>query len=222
MIFQSTENRKTPKVVAIVLVVWFLSVAAAGHAGALIGSPAPLIGGYVVGITLLLCVFGLTIPPLRSWLLSLELRFLVLLHFVRFVGIAFLVSSATEGGLPAVFAERAGYGDIFAAITALALAVGFLPAISRFRRRLLLSWNVVGIVDLLQAVGTGVSIQLSGSSAMAPIVTAPLMYIPFYFVPLLMFVHLVIFYRLAIGALESERAPLNTIDTQHHRLKVER
>lgn len=203
MFSQSIEERTIPKVVAVFLLLWFLSVAAAGHAGVLIGSPAPLIGGYVVGTTLLLCVLGLTILPLRVWLLSLELRFLVLLHFVRFIGIAFLVSSATEGGLPTAFAERAGYGDIFAAITALALAVGFLPATSQFRLGLLLFWNVVGVVDLLQAVGTGVAIQLSGSSAMTPIVTAPLMYIPFYFVPLLMFVHLVIFYRLAINALES-------------------
>ncbi|MBW4654597.1 MAG: hypothetical protein KME20_16390 [Kaiparowitsia implicata GSE-PSE-MK54-09C] len=212
MLSQSTEDRTTPRVVAISLLLWFLGVAAAGHAGVLIGSPAPLVGGYVVGTTLLLCALGLTIPPLRVWLLSLELRFLVLLHFVRFIGIAFLVSSATEGGLPAIFAERAGYGDIFAAITALALAVGFLPATSQFRRGLLLSWNVVGVVDLLQAVGTGVAIQLSGSSAMASIVTAPLMYIPFYFVPLLMFIHLVIFYRLAINALEPEGAQLNLSD----------
>ena len=209
MISRSTENHTTPKVVAVVLVLWFLGVATIGHAGVLIGSPAPLIGGYVVGMTLLLCVLGVVVSPLRSWLLSLELRLLVLLHVVRFVGIAFLVSSAAEGGLPEGFADRAGYGDIFAAITALALAVGFLPAVSWFHRRLLLSWNVVGIVDLLQAVGTGVTIQLSGSSAMAPIVTAPLVYIPFYFVPLLMFVHLVIFYRLAVGAFESEGTLLN-------------
>ncbi|MGF1481370.1 MAG: hypothetical protein ACFB4I_18125 [Cyanophyceae cyanobacterium] len=197
MISQSTEDRTTAKFVAVILLLWFLGVAAVGHAGLLIGAPAPLIGGYVVGVTLLLCVLGFTILPLREWLLSLELRFLVLLHFVRFVGIAFLVSSTTTDGLPTVFADRAGYGDIFAAITALTLAVGFLPAINQFRRRLLLLWNIVGVADLLQAVVTGVTIQLSGSSAMAPIVTAPLMYIPFYFVPLLMFVHLVIFYRLA-------------------------
>ena len=201
MISRSTENHTTPKVVAIVLVLWFLGVAMIGHTGVLLGSPAPLIGGYVVSMTLLLCILGFVVSPLRSWLLSLELRFLVLLHVVRFVGIALLVSSAAESGLPGIFADRAGYGDIFTAITALALAVGFLPAVSRFHRRLLLLWNVVGIVDLLQALGTA---QLSGSSAMAPIVTAPLAYIPLYLVPLLMFVHIVIFYRLAVGALDSE------------------
>lgn len=198
------ETNTTPKVVAAVLLLWFLGIAAIGHAGLLVGAPAPLVGGYVIGITLLLCVLGLVIPSLRTWLLRTELRFLVLLHVVRFVGIAFLVSSAAENGLPDVFAERAGYGDVLAAIGALILAIGFLPATNRFRRGLLLAWNVVGSVDLIQAIGTGVSIQLSGSSAMAPVLTAPLMYIPFYFVPLLMFVHLVIFYRLAIGALESE------------------
>ncbi len=69
---------------------------------------------------------------------------------------------------------------------------------------MLLAWNVLGLTDLLVAVGTNFSIQLSGSSAMDPLVTAPLVYVPFYFVPLLLFVHLVIFYRLATGALASE------------------
>ncbi|ESA36366.1 hypothetical protein N836_00400 [Leptolyngbya sp. Heron Island J] len=201
MSFLSTKKSATPKVVAIVLMLWFLGVAVVGHTGVLVGAPTPFIGGYVMSVTLLFCILGISVSPLRSWLLSLELRFLVLLHVVRFVGIALLVSSAAEGGLPQIFADRAGYGDIFTAITALALAVGFLPAVSRFHRRLLLLWNVVGIVDLLQALGTA---QLSGSSAMAPIISAPLAYLPLYLVPLLMFVHIVIFYRLAIGALDSE------------------
>ena len=201
---QSVDNTMTPKVIALVLVVWFLTVAIAGHAGLLIGSPAFVPGGYVVLTTLILCTLALTVKPLRAWLLSLNLRFIVLMHFVRFAGIAFLVSSQSNNGLPALFANRAGYGDIFAAITALALAAGFLPAVNRFRRRLLLVWNVIGILDLFLAVGTGVSIQLSGSEAMAPIVTAPLMYVPFYFVPLLLITHLLIFYRLAVGTVNAE------------------
>jgi hypothetical protein len=188
----------TSKIVALILVIWFLSVATIGHAGLLVGASALLIGGYVATATGMLCVLALTVRPFRFWLLQLELRLLVLMHFVRFVGIAFLVSSASADSLPDLFANRAGYGDIFAAITALALAVGFLPANNQFHRQLLMAWNIVGLLDLLLAVGTGVSIQLSGSEAMAPIVTAPLMYIPFYFVPLLLFIHLVIFYRLAI------------------------
>lgn len=204
----SAQGCIAPKIVAGLLFVWFLLVAVVGYSGILIGSQAPIVPVYVVGAILMLCVAGWTISPVRSWLFGLELRFLVLVNFVRFVGIAFLVSSATEGGLPTIFAERAGYGDILVAVIALPLAIGFLPATSQFRCRLLLFWNVIGVLDLLQAVGTGLTFQLSGSSAMDPMLTAPLMYIPFYLVPLLMFVHLVIFYRLATNTLESEGVPL--------------
>jgi hypothetical protein len=200
----SARDATTARVVAVALLVWFLAVAGVGHAGLLVGAPAALVGGYVVGVTTLLCVLAISLPALRGWLCGLPLRGLVLLHFVRFIGVSFLVSSGAPGGLPDRFAVPAGYGDVFAAITALVLAVGFLPAVTRSRRRLLLAWNVLGLADLLLAVGTGVSIQLSGGTAMAPIVTAPLMYVPFYFVPLLLFVHLVIFYRLAVNELGSE------------------
>jgi hypothetical protein len=203
----TTSDAATPQVVAIVLLLWFLAVAAVGHAGLLVGSTFAVIGGYVAATTVLLCVLGLTIPALRGWLRGLPLRLLVLMHILRFIGVAFLVSSAAPGGLSDTFAKRAGYGDIFAAITALVLAIGFLPAVSRPRRQMLLAWNVLGLADLLVAVGTNFSIQLSGSPAMAPLVTAPLVYVPFYFVPLLLFVHLVIFYRLATGALASEGTP---------------
>ena len=204
----STSDTTTAKVVALVLLLWFLAVATVGHAGLLVGSPFSVIGGFVTGTTVLLCVLGLTIPALRAWLSGLPLRLLVMMHVLRIIGVAFLVSNAAPGGLPDAFAQRAGYGDIFAAITALVLAVGFLPAVSRFRRRLLLAWNVLGMVDLVVAVGTNFLIQLSGSASMGPLVTAPLVYVPFYFVTLLLFVHLVIFYRLATGTLASEGAPI--------------
>jgi len=197
-------HRTISKIAALILVIWFLSVATIGHAGLLVGAPALLTGGYVATTTGILCILALAVQPFRSWLVQLDLRLLVLMHFARFVGIAFLVSSASADGLPDLFANRAGYGDIFAAITALALAVGFLPVTNQFRRQLLMIWNIVGMLDLFLAVGTGVSIQLSGSEAMAPIVTAPLMYIPFYFVPLLLFIHLMIFYRLATGTARAD------------------
>jgi hypothetical protein len=200
----SPSDDTTPKVVGLVLLLWFMAVATVGL---LVGSGVPVIGGYVAGTTVLLCVLGLTVPALRTWLSSLPLRLLVMMHVLRFIGVAFLVSNAAPGGLPDTFAQRAGYGDVFAAITALALSVGFLPAVTRSRRRLLLAWNVLGLADLLVAVGTNFSLQFAGSPAMAPLVTAPLVYVPFYFVPLLLFVHLVIFYRLATGALASEGPP---------------
>jgi hypothetical protein len=120
----ATSDAATPRVVAIVLLLWFLAVAAVGHAGLLVGSTFPVIGGYVVATTVLLCVLGLTIPPLRVWLCGLPLRLLVLMNVMRLIGVSFLVSSAAPGGLPDTFAQRAGYGDIFAGITALVLAVG--------------------------------------------------------------------------------------------------
>lgn len=84
---------------------------------------------------------------------------LVLLHTFRTVGLVFLLPQVTGGALPLSFAIPAAYGDLLT--TGLALLTAFAL---RFRPGLALPlvwlFNLVGITDLLFAMGKGAMVGL--------------------------------------------------------------
>jgi hypothetical protein len=57
-------------------------------------------------------------PALRTLPLSRALRFLLLVHSFRFIGLAFQVPGVVSPNLPAEFARPAAYGDLIAAVLA--------------------------------------------------------------------------------------------------------
>jgi hypothetical protein len=115
--------------------------------------------------------------------------------------VIFLVLFAA-GKLPAPFAPSAGWGDIFVGATALPVAWAMLRFGAR-ARALALAWNTIGLADLVNAVALG---ALSAPSPLQVFVgpptstlmtNLPWLIIPGFLVPSLMFIHLVVFYRLA-------------------------
>ena len=102
-----------------------------------------------------------------------------------------------RGFLPGYFALPAGIGDALVGVLAIPLALGLRPN-SPFVRRLALGWNILGIVDLVNAVSMGVTsgvVQLqaapsSGSAAaVSPLLLYPLVLVPTFGVPLALFLH---------------------------------
>ena len=92
----------------------------------------------------------------------MPLWLLVGVHTVRLLGITFVILYAANR-LPAPFAPVAGWGDIFVGATALPVAwlAYRQPANSR---PIIWIWNLIGLVDLIAAVGLGV-ISSPGRSA---------------------------------------------------------
>ena len=92
-------------------------------------------------------------PPIRSVLSATSLPAVIGVQLYRTIGALFLVLLAL-GQLPAHFALPAGWGDIgiglSAPLVALAVARG-----SPGSRALAVAWNVVGLIDLVVAVGMG-------------------------------------------------------------------
>jgi hypothetical protein len=118
-------------------------------------------------------------PQLRHRPLADALRPLLLLHCFRFVGLTFLVPGVVSPSLPAQFAVPAAYGDLVAAVLALAaLVVGL-----RTRLGLGLAWafNVWGSADLLYAFYQGNQVGLEpgqlGATYFIVIVLVPLLFI---------------------------------------------
>jgi hypothetical protein len=106
------------------------------------------------------------------------LRPLLVLHAFRFIGLSFLVPGVVSPDLPIAFARDAAYGDIVAAILALATLTTL-----RSSTGIALAWafNVWGSFDLLnafyQANAAGLSPGQLGAAYFIPTAIVPLLLI---------------------------------------------
>lgn len=173
--------------------VWLVAATAVGLTGVL--------GGLRFGpqlLALMLTVVAVFVSSrvavVRQSVDALPLQALVGIHAVRFIGIAFLVLAA-RGDLSPLFAERAGWGDITTATIAVALVL--IGLAMRVPRRVLLAWNVFGMLDLIVAVGTATFVVVRGDvPGMEPLLGLPLILVPIFAVPLLFATHVTLFRRL--------------------------
>ncbi len=197
--------------VAGVLAAWFALVLMIGATGAL--DPVRGLGVPALGLTVMLplaalvCTF-FVVPSIRNAMLAMPLPALVAVNAIRVLGVTFLILHAA-GRLPAPFAQSAGWGDIFAGVTALPLAWSIVQFGSRVQPLVLL-WNGIGIADLIAAVGLGAlsapgPLQVFvGPPTSAIMTTLPWLIVPGFIVPILMFLHIVIFARLLAKSQASE------------------
>jgi hypothetical protein len=134
----------------------------------------------------------------RQFIFSLNPRTLTFLQTWRIAGIVFVLLEA-RGVLPALFALPAGYGDMFIGATASFVAL----KLANPRHRLaFVFWQLLGMADLITAVGLGTTARLfspEGTSMMAMTVL-PLSLVPTFIVPLLFMFHIICIAQAARGA----------------------
>jgi hypothetical protein len=183
----------TALVIRLVLWVWLAAAIYVGHTRALAQLPPLGIPATVLSLTILLVLAYRRITPLRTWIDALDLRTIVFLHVIRFVGIYFLVLGQ-RGVLPQRLALPAGVGDI--AVALLALVVALYPFSESTRRRAIYYWNIFGVVDILLVISSGVRTALAGSRDLDAFTQLPLSLLPTFLVPLIIASHLAIFRRL--------------------------
>lgn len=134
---------------------------------------------------------------LRAWADALPLRALIALHIVRLpIGLAFLWE-LSRGALPALFATRAGYGDIGVGVLALG-AVTLAAARTPAQRGGLALFSLVGLADILVALGTATYLLLivHDPLMLAAIARLPYPLLPFFLVPVVILSHLLALARL--------------------------
>ena len=199
------ETARSRATVLVALGAWFVLVLALGATGAL--SPAGL-GAPALGLAVVFAIIGAPrLGLFRSALCAkcdastMPLPALIAIRAITCSGFTFIVLYA-EGRLPAPFAPSAGWGDMFIGATALPLAW----AVTRFGARvrpLALLWNALGVADLVIALTLGPlsapgPLQVFvGPPDSSPMTALPWLIIPGFLVPCLLFLHVVIFARLA-------------------------
>jgi hypothetical protein len=110
---------------------------------------------------------------------------ILLLHSFRHLGLMFLAQGATYAGIPRQFAFPAAFGDLLAALLALAA----IPAVARnMRSARLMLWifNIEGTLDLVVAITLA---TFYGASAFM----GPAYWIPAFWVPALLVTHYIVF-----------------------------
>ena len=134
----------------------------------------------------------------------------------RFVRLASVLSFFTAvHRLAAPFAPVAGCGDIFVGAMAVPIAWLAYRQITN-ARAIVWTWNLLGIADLIAAVGLGVTSSpgparlIFAEPSSAIMTTLPWLLIPGFLVPLLFAVHIGIFVRL-VNARKLALTPTQTV-----------
>ena len=206
------SNATTRVRIALWLSSWFVAVVILAATRALYYEHGLGSAGLGIAVALpivILCFVVVRVQSLREAFRRVPLWLLVGVHTVRLLGISFIILYAA-GRLPAPFAPFAGWGDIFVGVTALPVAwLTYRRAANT--RPILWIWNLVGLVDLVAAVGLGVISSpgpqrlIFAEPSSAIMTTLPWLLIPGFLVPLLFAVHIGIFVRLAQRRLISDR-----------------
>jgi hypothetical protein len=180
----------------IALTVWLLLVVSLGAAGAFVGPPGTPPLPIAIGVSAPLVLFFVWLrlsPAFREFVLSLDLRFVAGMQAWRWAGLGFLDLYAYKV-LPAVFALPAGLGDMAIGVTAPWIILGLVRQPGFAARGTFIRWNVLGILDLLIAIGIGTASVLfasgaPGETSTAPMATLPLLLIPGFLVPFFLMLH---------------------------------
>jgi hypothetical protein len=192
---------------AALLTAWFVLVVLLGATLALdyrVGVGAPGLGAATALPVALICFAFFAVPTVRAALFAIPLPVLVAANAARVLGVLFILQYAANR-LPAPFAPAAGWGDVFVGLTA--MPVAWLAWRYGARTRgLVLAWNLVGIVDLVDAAGLGATsspgpLQIFTVSPDSSLMTTlPWILIPCFLVPASFALHVAIFYRLSVAS----------------------
>ena len=129
----------------------------------------------------------LVIPWLKTKPLNEVLIWLIVPHAFRHIGMVFFVPGVVANPLPEAFANAAAYGDLLAGILALlaiiSLRTGWVGALA-----MVWIFNVLGVVDLINALRQPDAIPALGAA----------WFIPTFLVPLLLVTHFLIFRKLLL------------------------
>jgi hypothetical protein len=196
----TTHTFRPNAVVGVILAVWLGAVvllSATGQFFTEVGQP-PL--ALLTAVLLPIGVFGLAYASsaaVRDFVRASDPAFLTTLQSWRILGGTFLVLF-TFGMLPAAFALPAGLGDVAIGVTAPFIARAMVERGPARAGRLFVVWQLLGILDLVVAVGVGASLRTfpglteatANSGQMVTLSQLPLSLIPGFAVPLFVILHL--------------------------------
>ena len=184
--------------VSALLVVWLGLIVGLGATEAFVattGTPPLRLLVVVLGPVIAFLIAYRMFAAVRAYALMIDLRFVTATQAWRFGGFAFL-ALYTYGVLPGYFAWPAGLGDMAIGAAAPWILLGLAREPGFAASRKFVSWNVLGILDLIVAVTVGAVVPLLFPNVISSIPTGamtrlPLVLIPGFFVPGYIILHVI-------------------------------
>ena len=190
-------DKRVKTIVSAVLLLWLVLAFILGANDAFVGAPGALplsiLAGLLTPILVFLVAFWI-VGPFRDFVMSIDLPVMVGIQAWRLGGLGF-IALYVYGVLPGLFAWPAGLGDMAIGVTAPLLILAFRRQPAFAASRLFWVWNLLGILDLVVAVGLGalsavLGIGISAEITSFPMGRMPLVLIPTFLVPLFLMMHL--------------------------------
>jgi len=190
------SNKDYARLAIVIIAVWFVFSlwASAAHVFKQSAAAPPIALGISVAVPLLaFWVWFKASAGFREWALSLDPQALTIVQSWRIAGFA-IVALYVYGILPGIFANPAGWGDIFIGLTAPWVA---LKLTDPRHRSAFIAWNVLGMLDLVTAVALGATSRLinAGGLAADAMTVLPLSIVPTFLVPLFFIMHIIVIAR---------------------------
>jgi len=182
--------------VIVVLAAWLLLVISLGAVGAFVARPGAPPLPIAIGVAAPLLLFFAWLrfsQSFRDFVLSLDLRLIAGMQAWRWAGMGFLALYAYRV-LPGIFAFPAGLGDMAIGVTAPWMILALVRRPGFAASSAFIRWNLLGILDLIVALGIGTLSGIlargaPGEITTAPMQTLPLLLIPAFLVPLFLMLH---------------------------------
>jgi hypothetical protein len=180
------------RVIAVLIGIWFVVALSASALRWIPNEPGqpPIHLGLAAGTPILLFLVWFAVSAgFRQFLLNLNPSTLTFLQSWRIAGFTF-VTLYFAGLLPGAFALPAGWGDFAIGLTA-PLAALYLA--SAGRRKAFIGWQILGILDLVTAIGSGAAASLLNPHGITTerMTVLPLSMIPTFAVPLFLMIHII-------------------------------
>jgi len=189
--------RKVRAAVWAILLLWLVAVLILGASGIFVRDPGapplPIFAGVVIPLLVFLAAFW-SGGKFRDFVITLDLEVASGIQAWRFGGLGF-IALYTYGVLPGLFAWPAGLGDMAIGLTAPFIVFALRRRPDFVRSRIFAVWNLLGILDLVNAVCLGalsafLGIGINGEITTFPMAQVPLVLIPTFFVPLFIMLHI--------------------------------
>jgi len=186
------NNESYRKLTSWLIAIWFVFalLASALHLFRTAPTAPPLVFGLAALTPIIVFAAWFRISPeFRAFALSLNLRTLTMIQSWRIAGYVFL-ALYVYGILPGTFALPAGWGDVAIGLTAPFVA---MKLVNRSHRTAFIVWQLLGMADLVTAVGMGTASRFISVSQIttAPMTVLPLSLIPTFAVPLFFVLHII-------------------------------
>jgi hypothetical protein len=191
----------------LVLLLWFGLIMVMSMNGTFVSEPGQTPVNILLSFVISLGMFTLcyrSFAGFRQYVLGLDMRFLILLHSWRMLGLGFVMLHMQDG-LPALFAYVAGFGDALTAIVATILAYTLFIRPASVSTKTLWRWNAFGLLDFVLAIligiltRTGAPLVLENGISSDLMTVFPFAMIPGFLVQVFTLTHIIIFLQLRKG-----------------------